>query len=148
MLLHIFMCIVPNHANLIHDCQSDLVLASGSIASRLVLLHHVGKLLPHRLPDSVRFAEREAREITTQTLHLFLVNHDAKGFGQHRLKLRLQLQTALDGDDNTQRILSVDYGFRFPKILTGLWVRVVGSDLRQMRVGDRRLRLEVCKFRV
>ena len=33
---------------------------------------------------------------------------------QHRLKLRLQFQTALDGDDETERIVSIDYRFRFP----------------------------------
>ena|GEM_PF-5100913 len=33
----------------------------------------------------------------------------------HRLKLRLHHQSSLDGDDETERILCVDYTFRFPK---------------------------------
>src|SRR6185295_17792708 len=47
-----------------------------------------GVLLPHRLAQDVRFAEREAGELPRDAHHLFLIRDDAVGLAENRLELR------------------------------------------------------------
>ncbi len=61
----------------------------------LILLHHLGQLLTHRLPDPVRLTERKAGEISTKPLDLLLVSDDPVGFLQSRPHLLVVIDDLL-----------------------------------------------------
>ena len=64
----------------------------GALHKGIALGVHLGlDLLTHRPAQHIRPAESVASQNLRRPLHLFLIDHDAKGFGQHRLQLRVHV---------------------------------------------------------
>ena len=83
---------------LLHQVEDVRGLSLGHAAcdraadeDRALLGHFLGLLLAHRLAQQVGAAESVAGEDLRDLHHLFLVQDDPVGLGQHRLQVRVQV---------------------------------------------------------